>query len=88
MAFVTDLDNKILEMIDAHPKITLTLISKNLDVTPSNISKKLFRFTKGGFLACIENQKNRSEKFYTITPKGRELMQFLSDINGKKIQEE
>lgn len=88
MAFVTDLDNKILELIDARPGINLITISKTLNVTPPNVSKKLFRFTRGGFLNCVENQKNRTEKLYTITPKGKMMMQYLSDINGKDMGKE
>lgn len=84
VVWITDYDVKILKAIQQNPGITMTQMTKKTGINSSNTSTRLYRFTKAGYLECKENEKNRSEKLYTITEDGGAFLCLLSKLEWSK----
>lgn len=68
---------KILELLDK-PK-TATMISKEINVHRSSISRTLLKLSEKGYVKCL-NPKDAMHRFYEITAKGREILEKVKKL--------
>lgn len=82
LSFIKRSDKRIMILKHLDRAVIPSELAKNVNLTPSHISRTMKEFCDKGIAECKTNEKIKHGKIYVLSDKGKEL---LDDIMGGEL---